>query len=111
MAADIMEMNDIDSNTHPSDYDTTYGPRLNTTAAASDFMAAAVVDIPTGEITLTFADDPRLGALRTMDLVWQPCLSADGDVGWNCSTTAGPTDYDLLPIQCRNAAPPAACPP
>jgi type IV pilus assembly protein PilA len=116
MAADIMEMNDEDSNTHPSTYTRTYTPRLTTTVASSDVVAMAAIADDTGVITMTFEDVPELGnasgtELRTKTVVWQPCLQ-DGDVIWSCFTSADPGDYDLLPIQCRNdAGTMPACPP
>jgi type IV pilus assembly protein PilA len=107
MAADIMEMNDIDSANHPSLYSVTYEPRLVDTAGNSEFMAdAPTIDDATGRITMAFEDISSLGnaagtELRTKILSWEPTL-IDGDVVWECETDTDPGDYDLLPIQCRN---------
>jgi prepilin-type N-terminal cleavage/methylation domain-containing protein len=107
MAADIMEMNDIDSANHPSLYSVTYEPRLIATAVNSDVMDdAPTIDDNTGRITMIFADIAELGdtagaELRTKLLTWEPIL-ATGDVVWECETDVDPADYDLLPIQCRN---------
>jgi type IV pilus assembly protein PilA len=107
MTADIMEVNSVDSATHPSLYSVTYLPRLEDTAVNSDFTDDTVtMDDATGQITLMFTTGMgELGPLAGETLVWLPELSATGDVEWTCMTSADPTDYDLLPIQCRNAAP------
>ena len=102
MAADIMEMNDADSNNHPSTFTTTYTPRLTTTVANSAYMSAAVIDDATGRITLTFTPgNLSLGPLAGGTIQWEPVIQ-NGDLTWECETDVAAADYDLLPIQCRN---------
>lgn len=106
MAADAMELNSIDSNDHPSLYATTYGPRLTTTANSSQYMdgAASNINDADGVITLGFANINPLGNLAGESVVWVPQYVQDeGDIEWGCETSAAPADYDLLPVQCRNA--------
>jgi type IV pilus assembly protein PilA len=105
MTADIMEMNDIDSANHPSTYDVTYEPRLVDTATNSEFMDdTPTIDPATGRIVLTFTTGlASLGPLAGETLEWEPILTPEGDVTWECETSVAPEDYDLLPIQCRNA--------
>ncbi|HEX5055341.1 MAG TPA: pilin [Gammaproteobacteria bacterium] len=104
MAADIMEVNDVDSANHPSLYTVTYLPRLNDTAAASEFVldGSAAINDTTGRVSVAFANTTTLGPLQGKVIDWEPILSNTGDVDWECETDADPADYDLLPIQCRH---------
>lgn len=103
ISVDIQEYEALDP-AGATTWENMYGPRLDTSVAASDFMAAGAVN-DGAQIQITFSNDPGIGPLAGTVLTWQAAFGAggDNDVSWTCSTDADPEHYDLLPITCRNA--------
>lgn len=104
IAADMMEYN-ATSPTGSETWNGMYGQRLTDTVGGSAFASAGAIDA-TGNITLTFSTDPRLGPLNTgaMTIIWRPSLVSNGNVQWRCWTdTILEANWDLLPITCRNS--------
>ena len=102
LAADIMEINSVDSGDHPQAYSVTYTPRLETAVTAAPTTEPGTADIvdATAVISYQFAAGPSLGNAAGFTMTWTPTL-ANGNVTWACTTDVPAADRDLLPISCR----------
>lgn len=104
MAADIMYHQDEDSATHAQTYTALYTTDFDNTALNNDFVNSAPGSITvadgTGAITITLATDTKLDNLSATTLTYTPTF-AGGNVVWDCTSSAGAADKDLLPPDCR----------